>query len=438
MNDSSRTPATASIEVLTPRSGRRRVARPLSVGPGLTTGAADDDPGGIATHTQAGARFGFDLLWTAFLTTPLMIAIQLVSARIGYVTGRGIAANALLVIPRAGVAMLVALLVAATVFNIGADLAAMGEAMRLVVGGPQWLYALALGAGSLLLQALIPYHRYAGILKWLTLVLLAYVAAAFSVKVDWGEVALALLVPGVDFTWDYFFMVVAVFGTTISPYMFFWHAAQEVEERRRLGRPAGRIRPTPRARKDLATMLADTSAGMIVANLVALFIMVTAASTLRSHGVTDIGTASEAAEALRPIAGDLTFLLFALGIVGTGLLAIPVLAGASAYAVSDLFGWRSSLEDEPGRDRGFYAAIAASMAAGAALSFLPIEPIRLLVWSAVANGVAAFPLMIAMMAVATSRRVMGPLRVGRAIAAGGWVATAAMGLLLLALALSAI
>ena len=408
------------------------------MGPGLTTGAADDDPGGIATHTQAGARFGFDLLWTAFLTTPLMIAIQLVSARIGYVTGHGIAANALRVLPRGAVILLVASLVAATTFNIGADIAAMGEAMRLVAGGPQGLYALMFGAGSLLLQTFMPYHRYAAILKWLTLVLLAYVAAAFSVSIDWGAVGAALLVPTIHLSTDYLFMVVAIFGTTISPYMFFWHAAQEVEERRRLGRAGRRVRVSKRAARDLRTMLVDTSVGMILANLIALFIMVTAASTLRTHGITDVATASEAAEALRPIAGDLTLFLFALGIIGTGMLAIPVLAGASAYAVSDLFGWRSSLEDTPAQDKGFYSVIAAGMASGIALSFLPIEPIRLLVWSAVVNGVAAFPLMIAMMAIATSPRTMGRLRVGPVIAAGGWLATLAMGLLLLALLWSAI
>lgn len=418
-------------------SRRRRAALPLAVGPGLTTGAADDDPGGIATHSQAGARFGFDLLWTAFLTTPLMIAIQLVSARIGYVTGHGIAANALKVLPRGAVILLVASLVAATTFNIGADIAAMGEAMRLVAGGPQGLYALLFGIGSLLLQTFIPYHRYAAILKWFTLVLLAYVAAAFSVTVRWGDVGVALFVPTLHFTYDYLFMVVAIFGTTISPYMFFWHAAQEVEERRRLGRGNRPAHAPKRAARDLRTMLVDTSVGMILANLVALFIMVTAASTLRTHGITDIATASEAAEALRPIAGDLTFFLFALGIIGTGLLAIPVLAGASAYAVSDLFGWRSSLEDTPRQDKGFYAVIAGGMAIGMALSFLPIEPMRLLVWSAVANGVAAFPLMIAMMVIATSRRAMGSLRVGPVIAAGGWLATLSMGLLVLALGLSA-
>ena len=416
---------------------RRRGSLPLSLGPGLTTGAADDDPGGIATHSQAGAGFGFDLLWTAFLTTPLMIAIQLVSARIGYATGHGIAANALRILPRSAVIFLVSSLVAATTFNIAADVAAMGEAMRLVAGGPQWLYALLFGAGSLLLQTFIPYHRYAAILKWLTLVLLAYVAAAFSVTVRWGDVGIALFVPTVHFTYDYLFMLVAIFGTTISPYMFFWHAAQEVEERRRLGRGSRPAHAPRRAARDLRTMLVDTSAGMILANLIALFIMVTAASTLRTHGITDIATASEAAEALRPIAGNLTFFLFALGIIGTGLLAIPVLAGASAYAVSDLFAWRSSLEDTPGQDRGFYAVIAGGMAAGIALSFLPIEPMRLLVWSAVANGVAAFPLMVAMMAIATSRRAMGRLRVGPVIAAGGWLATFSMGLLVLALGFSA-
>jgi NRAMP (natural resistance-associated macrophage protein)-like metal ion transporter len=419
-------------------SKRRRAALPLALGPGLTTGAADDDPGGIATHSQAGARFGFDLLWTAFLTTPLMIAIQLVSARIGYATGRGIAANALLLIPRPAVAALVFLLVAATTFNIGADIAAMGEVMALVAGGSQGLYALLFGAGSLLLQTFVPYHRYAPILKWLTLVLLAYVAAAFSVSVPWGEVGVALIVPTLHFSSDYLFMVVAIFGTTISPYMFFWHAAQEVEERRRLGRGNRPAHAPRRAARDLKTMLVDTSIGMILANVIALFIMVTAAATLHSQGVTDIATASEAAEALRPIAGDLTFFLFALGIVGTGLLAIPVLAGASAYAVSDLFGWRSSLEDRPEQDKGFYAMIAGGMAAGVALSFLPIEPMRLLVWSALANGITAFPLMVAMMRIATSRRAMGVLRVGPVIAAGGWLATISMGLLVLVLGLSAL
>jgi Mn2+/Fe2+ NRAMP family transporter len=416
----------------------RRGAVPLSLGPGLTTGAADDDPGGIATHSQAGARFGLDLLWTAFLTTPLMIAIQLVSARIGYVTGRGITANTLLLAPRPAVMALVVLLVAANIFNIAADIAAMGQALRLVAGGSQGLYAALLGAASLLLQMFIPYHRYAVILKWSTLVLFVYVAAAFSVSVPWYKVGWALIVPGVHFTSSYLLMVVAIFGTTISPYMFFWQAAQEVEERRRLGRRGLPANAPRMAVRDLKVMLIDTSAGMILANVIAVFIMVTTASTLREHGITDISTAAEAAEALRPIAGHLTFLLFALGIIGTGLLAIPVLAGASAYAVSELFGWRSSLEDKPAQDLGFYGVIAIGMVTGLAFSFLPVEPMRLLVWSAVANGVVAFPLMISMMLIATSPRLMGRLKVGMAITIGGWTATVFMGLLVLALAWSAL
>src|SRR5437870_614720 len=314
------------------------------LGPGLVTGAADDDPSGIATYSQAGAHFGYGLLWTVFLTTPFMIAIQLVSALIGRVTGQGIAANAKQHYPKPFVFILVSLLVVANTINIAADFAAMGEALYLVIGGFKHEHALIFAATSVLLQVFVPYQRYAPILKTLTLVLFLYVGVVFTVDIPWKQVFAGTFMPKPTLTYDYLYLVIAVFGTTISPYLFFWQAAQEVEEMRRRDRPRQPLKALNRGGSpELSRIALDTTVGMIYSNLIAYFIIITTAATLHAHGVTDIETAADAANALRPIAGNFTFLLFALGIIGTGLLAVPVLAGSAAYGVAEAFGWPSTL-----------------------------------------------------------------------------------------------
>jgi NRAMP (natural resistance-associated macrophage protein)-like metal ion transporter len=404
------------------------------LGPGLVTGAADDDPSGIATYSQAGAQFGFGLLWTVFLTTPFMIAIQLVSAHIGRVTGMGIVANANKLYPRALVLGLVALLVVANTINIAADVAAMGEALYLVIGGLKHEHALIFAATSVLLQVFVPYSRYAPILKWLTLVLFLYVGVVFTVKVPWGDVVLATILPTPSLDKDYLLLVVAVLGTTISPYLFFWQASQEVEEMERGRRHRAPLKSLAHGgNPELRRMALDTTVGMIFSNVIAYCIILTAAVTLAASGVKDIQTAADAANALRPIAGDFTFLLFALGIIGTGLLAIPVLAGSAAYGVAEAFGWPSTLEAKFPEAVGFYVIISAATIIGFAMGFTPIDPIQLLVWSAVINGVVAVPIMVMMMLIVTRRSAMGRFVARPWLAWAGWGATAVMGLTVAAL-----
>ena len=415
------------------RKSRNIVFRLL--GPGLVTGAADDDPSGIATYSQAGAQFGFGLLWTMFLTTPFMIAIQLVSAHIGRVTGKGIAANAKQFYPLPLVLVPIALLVVANTINIAADLAAMGEALYLVIGGLKHEHALIFAAASVLLQVFVPYRRYAPILKFLTLVLFLYVAVVFTIEIPWGEVLVGTLLPNISFDHDYLLLVVAVLGTTISPYLFFWQASQEVEEmRRERSRPRLPLKILTRGGGgELTRISIDTTVGMIFSNIIAYFIILATASTLHAHGITDIQTAGEAAEALRPIAGDLAFLLFTLGIIGTGLLAIPVLAGSGAYAVAELFGWPSTLEAKFPEAIGFYAIIFAATVIGFAMGFLPINPIKLLVWTAVINGIVAAPIMAMMMLIVSNRSAMGRFQARPSLAWAGWGATALMGITVAAL-----
>jgi NRAMP (natural resistance-associated macrophage protein)-like metal ion transporter len=398
------------------------------LGPGLVTGAADDDPSGIATYSQAGAQFGYGLLWTVFLTTPFMIAIQLVSAKIGRVTGRGIIANVNAVCPRPLVLAVVGLLVIANTINIAADLAAMGEALSLVIGGLTREHALIFAAVSVLLQIFVPYRHYAPVLKFLTVVLFCYVATVFTVKIPWGEVALATFMPVPSLNYQYLIMVVAVLGTTISPYLFFWQASQEVEEMHR-GRNRRPLKDMRRGGEpELSRIRIDTISGMIYSNLIAYFIVVTTSATLHSRGITDIQSASQAAEALRPIAGEFAFVLFALGIVGTGLLAIPVLAGSAAYCVAEAFGWPATLEAKAPDAVGFYSIIGAATVIGFALGFSPINPIQFLVWSAVLNGIVAVPIMAVMMLVVTHSTQMGRFRATRSLALCGWAATGLMAL----------
>ncbi len=399
---------------------RRRLRQ---LGPGLITGAADDDPSGIATYSQAGAQFGFSMLWTMVFTLPLMAAIQVVSARIGHVTRRGLAANIRESFPRPVLLMVVGLLLAANTLNIAADLAAMAEALRLLLGGSAHVYAVTFGLACLVLQVFLPYAVYVRWLKWLTLALLSYVAVVFTVRLDWGEVLGHLVWPRLTLGHEALLTVVAVFGTTISPYLFFWQAAQEMEDVREGPAPTrGQVRA------HLRRIKLDTFVGMGFSNLIAFFVILSTAATLHVAGVTDIQTSAQAAEALRPLAGDATFLLFSLGIIGTGMLAVPVLAGSAGYAVAEAAGWQGSLSArlDKGEGKGFYGVIAAATVGGVLLSFTPMDPVRELFWSAVLNGVIAVPIMVVMMLLASRPRVMGEHAIGRRLRVLGWLATGAM------------
>lgn len=398
-----------------------------SLGPGLITGAADDDPSGIATYSQAGAQFGFNTLWTLVLTYPFMVGIQLVSARIGRVTGRGLAANIRRAYSPWLLYAIVALLLVANVINIAADIAAMGEAVRLVVGvGSAHLYSLGFGVLCLSLQIFLPYATYVRYLKWLTLGLLAYVATAFAVRMPWTEVLARTVWPHFAFTKTSVALIVAVFGTTISPYLFFWQASQEVEEIRNAPHTrALRTRPQD-AIAQLKRIKADTLIGMGFSNLVAFFIVLTTAVTLGAHGITDIQSSSQAAEALRPVAGEFAFFAFALGIVGTGMLAIPVLAGSAAYAVTESFRWRNGMDLKVVEAREFYGIIALATLGGVLLDFAPVDPIKALVLSAQINGVIAVPIMTVMMMLAHNRKIMGKYTLSLRHTLIGWMGVAVM------------
>ena len=396
------------------------------MGPGLVTGASDDDPSGIATYSQAGAQFGYGVTWTLLLTYPLMCAIQMVSAKVGRVTGAGLAANMRRHYPAWLVHPLIALLLVANVINIGADLGAMGAALRLLVPGPQWLFVAAFAIITILLEVYMRYSRYASWLRWLTISLFAYVATVFAVQVPWATVAKSLIIPHMKFSSDYLTIVVAVFGTTISPYLFFWQAAEEVEEQKE-DPDAKPLKNAPeQAPKQMARIQIDTLVGMGLSNIIALFIMITTAATLNAHGTTNIETSSQAAEALKPIAGNFAFAIFALGIIGTGLLALPVLAGSAAYGVGEAFGWRVGLAQKAHRAPAFYATIAMATLIGAIMNFTPLDPIKALVWSAVINGVAAVPIMAMIMLLARRREVMGQFTITAWLTALGWIATAVM------------
>lgn len=406
------------------------------LGPGLITGAADDDPSGIATYSQAGAQFGFNMLWTVLFTYPLMVGIQVVSARIGRVSGHGLATNIRRHYPAWLLYSVVSLLLIANTINIAADVSAMGEALKLIVGGSAQLYAVAFGVVSLLLQVFIPYRRYVRILKWLTLALLAYVATVFFVHIPWPQVFVRALLPQISWRPEYITTVVAVFGTTISPYLFFWQASQEVEEQLADPHAQPLIEAPDQAKSSLRRIKMDTYIGMGFSNLVAFFIILTTAVTLNLHGVTDIQTSSQAATALRPIAGEFAFMLFSFGIIGTGLLAIPVLAGSSAYAMAGAFQWRNSLERKPMRAKHFYGIIAISTLMGIGLGFTAIDPIKALYWSAVINGVISVPIMTVMMLMAVRPEIMGQFVITTRLKVLGWLATLMMAAAVVAMLLT--
>jgi NRAMP (natural resistance-associated macrophage protein)-like metal ion transporter len=404
-----------------------------TLGPGLITGAADDDPSGIATYTQAGAQFGYAVGWTILVTFPLMVGIQLASARIGRITGKGLTENFARFCPRWLVVALVMLLVVANVINIGADLNAMGDAAALLLDPRGHAHAARLGFAvglallSLLLQVFVPYERYVSVLKWLTLSLLAYVGVGFAARVDWTDALWQTLVPRLHWQREYATTLVAILGTTISPYLFFWQAAQEVEEIRRVetDKPL-RIAPE-QARRHLRRLRLDTLVGMGFSNLIAFFMIVAAAATLHAHGVHDIETTAQAAQALQPIAGESAVLLFAVGVVGTGLLALPVLAGSAAYAVASLLHVRKGLDQPLSAARAFYGILAAALLVGLVIGGSGLNPIKALYWSAVINAVIAVPIMVAVMVAASHHKIVGTLALPPLWRALGWLATLAMG-----------
>jgi NRAMP (natural resistance-associated macrophage protein)-like metal ion transporter len=395
-------------------------------GPGLITGAADDDPSGIATYSQGGAQFGFNLLWTLLLTFPLMAAIQMVSALIGRVTGHGLARNMGDVLPSWLVTALMALLFLANTINVGADLAAMGEAAKLVTGFGEHEFTIGFAFLSLGLQLFIPYRRYARFLMVLTFSLFAYVAVVFMLKLDWPAIGAGLIGLHPNLTDSAATTIVAIFGTTISPYLFFWQSAQEVEEVDQQPDEHPLLEEHGEARAAIARIQVDTISGMLASNLIALAIMVTTAATLNKSGVTDIKTAADAAKALEPVAGHFAFGLFSIGIIGTGMLAIPVLAGSTGYAIAESRGWKTGLDNMPWQARGFYAVIGAAVLLGLGIDYSPLDPIKALYWSAVLNGVIAVPMMAAMMLVAGSKKKMGRFKVGLLLGGLGWLSTAVM------------
>jgi NRAMP (natural resistance-associated macrophage protein)-like metal ion transporter len=397
------------------------------IGPGLVTGASDDDPSGIATYSQAGAQFGFATLWMMLFSYPFMCAIQEISARIGRITGVGISANIRKAYPRPVVYGIVGLLLVSSVFNLGADLGAMGECAHMLAGGPTWVHLLTMGLVSILLQIFVPYTRYVKYLKFLVMSLLAYVVTAFLVRIEWGAALKATFLPPLhSFHGDYLMMLVAVLGTTISPYLFFWQASQEAEEVKVRRKEKSLKRDPAQAPVQLRRIRIDTYAGMAVSNAVAFFIILTAAATLHAHGDTHILTAAQAARALEPLAGRFAYALFATGIIVTGLLAMPVLAGAAAYAVGEAMRWRTGLEVKPARAKKFYLTIGVATGVGLLLNLVHFNPIRSLVVAAVINGLLAAPVMAMMMLMTRSRKIMGTFTLPLYLRVVGWTGTAAM------------
>ena len=396
------------------------------LGPGLVTGASDDDPSGIGTYSQAGAQLGYGIGWTMLFTFPLMVAIQEISARVGRVTGLGIAGNVCRHYPAWLLNIVVVLLFAANTINIAADLAAMGDALKLLIGGPGFLYVLVFGVASIAAQIFLDYKRYSAILKWLTLSLFAYVAALFFAKVSWADAIRGIAVPQVQWTSSFLTTLVAILGTTISPYLFFWQASQEAEDQRVDAKKQPLAEKHYGALKEFHRIRADTMVGMAFSNLIAISIIITAAATLNATGKTDIETSAQAAEALRPIAGVMAEFIFALGIIGTGLLAVPVLAGSAAYAIGEGRRWTVGLARKPREAVAFYAVLALSAGIGILLNFTPINPIAALYWSAVINGILAVPVMILLMFLARRRDVMSKFVITGPLYWLGWLSTAAM------------
>ena len=406
------------------------------LGPGLITGAADDDPSGIATYSQAGAQFGLAMLWSVFLTTPLMVGIQVVSARIGRVTGNGIARNLRDHYPRPLLWFVVSILLVANTFNIAADIGAMGQALELVVGGPSQVYDVMFGVVAVLMQLFIPYRYLAPVLKWLTLSLFAYVAVLLAVDIPWEKLVAATLIPPLELTRQYLMLLVAVLGTTISPYLFFWQASQEVEEQRATAGDEPLRDSSKGAREHLRRIKIDTWLGMTFSNAIAFAIMLTTAVTLHDAGITDIESSAQAAQALKPIAGQFAFMFFAAGIIGTGLLAIPVLAGSAAYAVAEAMKWPIGHSLEPMKAKGFYGIITLATAIGIGIDLAPVDPIKALLWSAMLNGIIAVPIMAVMMRMAVNPDIMGTFTITPRLQRLGWFATVLMAIAVAAMLVS--
>jgi NRAMP (natural resistance-associated macrophage protein)-like metal ion transporter len=403
------------------------------LGPGLITGAADDDPSGIATYSQVGAQFGYAMTWLMLFSWPLMGAIQEVCARVGRVTGQGIAANVADHYSPWLLRFIVFLLIVANVINLGADLGAMGAAVRLVIGGPAHLYVVVLAVLCAGLEIFVQYRRYAAILKWLTLALFAYAATVLIVGVHWGDVAFHTFVPHIQWTTDYLTSIVAVLGTTISPYLFFWQASEEAEDERVDPAAEPLLEAPEQGSQAIRRIRIDTWFGMGLSNVISWCIIVTTAATLNANHITDIQTSAQAAQALRPIAGELAFLVFACGIIGTGLLAIPVLAGSAAYALAEMMKWPSGLSELPRHAKAFYGTIAVGTLLGIGFNFVGVDPIKALFWTAVINGVVAVPLMIVIMIMTMQPKIMGDFTLPRPLWVMGWVSTAVMTLTVVAM-----
>ena len=400
---------------------------PMSrVGPGLVTGVADDDPSGIVTYAQAGAQFGLNMLWTMPVAYPLMAAIQLTCARIGRITGQGLAANIRSTFHPFVLFFLVSLLLIANILNIAADIAAMGEVAQLVTGINWHIMTAVFVFITVGLQIFVPYHRYVFFLNWLALSLLAYAAVLFIVHVPWNEVIWRTFFPQLTFNSSTAAVVVGIFGTTISPYLFFWQASQEVENMNINHRRNLLSASETEVTSELRRIKWDTWSGMFYSNITAYFIILSTAVTLHTAGVNDINTAAQAALALKPLAGDFAYLLFALGILGVGLVGVPVLSGSAAYALSEVFGWRSSLEDPPMRAWKFYLVILLSVLVALVIQYSPISPMKALFWSAVINGIVAVPLMVTILILATKKSVMGVYQTSKSILVLGWFATLLM------------
>ncbi|MBB3659913.1 NRAMP (natural resistance-associated macrophage protein)-like metal ion transporter [Rhizobium sp. BK650] len=424
--------------------GRSRVVEPSKprileiLGPGLVTGASDDDPSGIATYSQAGAQFGYLASWTLLFTYPLMVAVQMISARIGRTTGRGLAGSMTKCYPRWLVATITVPLLIANVINLGADLGAMGDAAKLLLNGNSLIYVAAFGMICILLQILLKYKRYVAVLKWLSLALLSYVATVFVVHVDWPNLIRGLLLPTFKADPNYWSMIVAIFGTTISPYLFFWQASQEAEDLKEKPREEALVKQPQEAEKANTRITLDTVIGMAASNIVALAIITTTAATLNTAGITNIESSVDAAKAIEPLAGHFAQIIFATGIIGTGLLAVPVLAGSAAYAVGEAARWKVGLSREPSEAKAFYLTVALATVVGMLLNFTPIPPMKALFWSAVINGVAAVPVMIILILIASNREVMKQFVIGRALKTVGWASCFAMVAAVIGMALTAL
>ncbi len=412
--------------------GRSAVVEPSKprileiLGPGLVTGASDDDPSGIATYSQAGAQFGYVASWTLILTYPLMVAVQMISARIGRTTGRGLAGSMAQCYPRWVGAIITIPLMIANIINLGADLGAMGDAAHLLVNGNALIYVGAFGGICILLQVFLKYKRYVAVLKWLSLALVSYIAALFVVHIDWSAFTRGLLLPTFKADPNYWSMIVAIFGTTISPYLFFWQASQEAEDLKENPREEALVEHPHEAGRANTRITLDTLIGMAASNIVALAIITTTAATLNKAGTTNIQSSVDAAKAIEPLAGHFAEIIFAMGIIGTGLLAVPVLAGSAAYAVGEVARWKVGLSHEPSEAKAFYATVGVATVVGMLLNFTPVSPMKALFWSAVINGVVAVPVMVILMLIASNRKVMKQFVIGKGLSILGWASCLAM------------